>query len=45
MIAARYDLTEAAEFASQQVTKILGQMGQFMTSAPEVKAEPISWEL
>ncbi len=45
MIVARYDSAETAESASEQVTRILGEMGQFMTSAPEVKAGPVSWEL
>ena len=45
MIVARYDSAEAAESASEQVTRILGEMAQYMTSAPEVKAGPVSWEL
>ena len=45
MIVARYDSAEAADSASEQVTGILGEMAQFMTSAPEVTAGPVSWEL
>jgi hypothetical protein len=45
MIVASYDSGKTAESASEQVTRILGEMGQFMTSAPEVKAGPVSWEL
>ena len=45
MIVARYDSAEAAESASEQVTRILGEMAQYMTSVPEVKAGSVSWEL
>ncbi len=45
MIVARYESADAAESASEQVTRILGEMAQYMISAPEVKAGPVSWEL
>ncbi len=45
MIIACYESTESAEAASEQVTAILGEMAQFMISAPQVKAGPVSWEL
>ncbi|MDP6855087.1 MAG: hypothetical protein QF598_06220 [Arenicellales bacterium] len=44
MVVSCYDNEEAAA-AQSQIQTILGTMAQYMTSAPEVTAGPVTWEM
>jgi len=45
MIISRYASEAAAQDAQPQIQAILGRMAPFMTSAPEIKAGEVIWEL
>jgi|TARA_B100002003_G_scaffold72434_1_gene67442 quinol monooxygenase YgiN len=45
MVVSCYDNEEAAAAAQSQIQTILGTMAQYMTSAPEVTAGPVDWEM
>jgi len=45
MIISRYASEAAAQDAQPQIQAILGRMAPFMTSAPEITAGEVVWEL
>ena len=45
MVISRWDNAAAAEAAQPQIQAILGRMAPFMTSAPEVTAGEVIWEM
>ena len=45
MIFSRYASEAAAEAAQPQIQAIMGRMGPFLTSMPEVTAGEVVWEL
>jgi len=45
MIISRYSSEAAAQDAQPQIQAILGRMAPFMTSAPEITAGEVIWEM
>ena len=45
MIISRYDSEESATAAQPKIQEILGEMAEYMTSPPEVKAGDVIWSM
>ena len=45
MIISRYDSEESATAAQPKIQEILGEMAEYMTSPPEVKAGDVIWTM
>jgi hypothetical protein len=45
MIISRYDCEESAMAAQPKIQEIFGEMAEYMTSPPEVKAGDVIWTM